>query len=305
MTLSSNLKMAQVNDFLHYLSVEVGVAPHTIRAYRTDLTLFARHLDGLGIGDFDLKEPSVIFDFLDQERRSGISMSTSSRRLSAIRMLVRFLASERMIDKDYASQLKYPNLWKRLPDFLTIEEIERFLKAPSPATPLGLRDRALLELYYATGARVSELIDLTMTGMNLHLKMLKIMGKGGKERIVPFGDKALKWVTSYLDVARGPLAAKNPGGDPGLVFLSRAGKRLTRDRVFRLVRLYARQAGIAGKATPHVLRHSFATHLLEGGADLRVVQELLGHVSISTTEIYTHLDRAKLKGVHEQYHPRG
>jgi integrase/recombinase XerD len=305
MSLSATLRIAQVNDFLHYLSVEVGVAPRTIRAYRRDLALFVRHLEASGCKDFDLKEPSVIFDFLDQERRGGISMSTSARRLSAIRMLVRFLASERMIEKDYASQLKYPNLWKRLPDFLTIEEVERFLNAPSPATPLGLRDRALLELYYATGARVSELIDLTLTGTNLHIKVLKIMGKGGKERIVPFGDKALRWLTSYLDTTRGALAAKNPGGDPGLVFLSRAGKRLTRDRVFRLVRHYAKQAGIAGKATPHVLRHSFATHLLEGGADLRVVQELLGHVSISTTEIYTHLDRAKLKGVHARFHPRG
>lgn len=232
-------------------------------------------------------------------------MATRARRLSSLRMLVRFLASDRLIARDYASQLKFPNLWKRLPDFLSLEEVEKFLTAPETDTPLGVRDRALLEMFYATGARVSELALLTTKGVNHSLRLLRIQGKGGKERLVPFGETAHEWLQTYLNTVRRSLAERNKSGDPDYVFLSRNGKAINRDWIFRLVRKYAAKAGIASKATPHVLRHSFATHLLERGADLRVVQELLGHVSVSTTEIYTHLDRTKLKSVHSQYHPRG
>ncbi|MHC4942946.1 MAG: site-specific tyrosine recombinase XerD [Planctomycetota bacterium] len=303
--MNENPKVSQIQNFLNYLEVEINVSPNTLGAYRNDLDQFAAYLDKRGVLTFDLKEGSIIFDFLDQQRSKGTSLSSSARRLSAIRMFVRFLAAEGMISRDYASSLKFPNLWKRLPDFLTFEEVQKFLSAPLEETPLGLRDRAMLEMYYATGARVSELTGLKLKGVNFPLKLLRITGKGGKERIVLFGDRAEAWLKRYLDDVRDSLASKNRKGDPEFVFLSRNGRPLTRDLVFRIVRKYARQAGIASKASPHVLRHSFATHLLEGGADLRMVQEMLGHVSITTTEIYTHLDRAKLKAVHARYHPRG
>jgi integrase/recombinase XerD len=303
--LNRKLKASQIQNFLNYLEVEINVSPNTVNAYRNDLDQFAAYLDAKNILTFDLKDSSIIFDFLDQLRNKGASLSSSARRLSAIRMFIRFLAAEGMISQDYASTLKFPNLWKRLPDFLTFEEVRKFLSAPAQDSPLGLRDRAMLELYYATGARVSELTALKLANVNFPLKLLRIMGKGGKERIVLFGDRAEAWLERYLEEVRDSLAARNRKGDPEFVFLSRNGKPLTRDLVFRVVKKYARQAGIASKASPHVLRHSFATHLLEGGADLRMVQEMLGHVSITTTEIYTHLDRAKLKAVHARFHPRG
>ena len=285
--------------------MEVGVAHNTILAYKNDLFLFARFLDEESFFSFDLPDGSKIFDFLDRGRQQGDSPTTRARRLSAIRMLVRFLVSERFIRKDYASQLKFPNLWKRLPDFLTVEEVEKFLEAPKVDSPLGVRDRAILEMFYATGARVSELTQLQMRGVNLSMRLLRIHGKGARERLVPFGDQAHERLVTYLEFVRGSLAARNRFGDPGFVFLSKNGRALTRDWIFRIVKKYADKAGIAAKVTPHILRHSFATHLLERGADLRAVQEFLGHISISTTEIYTHLDRAKLKTVHARYHPRG
>jgi integrase/recombinase XerD len=297
--------IARIDEFLHYLEVELGVADNTIRAYRNDLTQFARYLEQRSYFDFNLADGSEIFSFLDEERNQGVSMSTTARRLSSIRMFVRFLASENIITKDYASQLRYPNLWKRLPNFLTLEEVDRFLSAPDENSLLGIRDRAMLELFYATGARVSEITGLNLQGVNRSLKLLRITGKGGKERIVPFGDRAAESLDRYLNHVRGRLIERNRSSDKGWVFLSRNGNALTRDWVFRLVRIYAARAGLDAKATPHVLRHSFATHLLERGADLRVVQELLGHVSITTTEIYTHLDRARLKKVHARFHPRG
>ncbi|MFH2000607.1 MAG: site-specific tyrosine recombinase XerD, partial [Planctomycetota bacterium] len=303
--LKKKSKTAQIKRFLHYLDVEAGVAQNTLMAYDNDLGLFSKYLDGIGRTSFDLEKGSFVFDFIDMERKAGHSMATSTRRLSSIRMFIRFLAMEGDIPSDYASSLKYPNLWKRLPNFLTFEEVEKFLQAPDVTTPLGLRDRALLESYYATGARVSELIDLKMQRINFSMKLLRVLGKGGKERIIPVGERALQWIQRYISQARKEHAAFNRSGDPGYLFLSRRGKPLARDWVFRIVKRYAKEAGIASKASPHVLRHSFATHLLEGGADLRVVQELLGHVSITTTEIYTHLDRSRLKSVHSRYHPRG
>jgi len=303
--LNKNRKSVQIKEFLHHLHIEAGVSPNTIAAYQNDLIYFAKFLELNSQPTFDLDDGILIFEFLNSERNRGCSASTISRRLSAIRMFVRFLASEKQITFDYASLLRYPNLWHRLPEFLTIEEVNLLMNAPDTATALGVRDRTLLELYYATGARVSELTDLEMKGLNLSLKLLRILGKGGKERLAPFGDEAFKWLSLYIETVRPPLAVRNKTCTPTHLFLSKNGKPLSRDWVFRLVHKYAVVAGIKSKATPHVLRHSFATHLLEGGADLRIVQELLGHVSVSTTEIYTHLDQAKLKGVHSRFHPRG
>ncbi len=303
--LADESKNQDINHYLHYLNAELGVAKNTALAYKNDLIRFSAFLDDKGIHSFDLKDPSSIFEFLDAERSRGVSMSTTSRYLSSIRMFVRFLAAEKTISSDYTSQVSYPGLWHRLPEFMTEEEVNRFLEAPSSASPLGIRDRAMLELYYATGARVSELTDLKTEGIIFSMKMLRIIGKGGKERLVPFGDEARKALELYLNTVRGVLAARNRSGKPVHVFLSRNGRRLSRDWIFRLVRKYAAESGVSSKASPHVLRHSFATHLLERGADLRAVQELLGHVNISTTEIYTHINPSRLKKVHALFHPRG
>ncbi len=304
--------MASTNDpnarlimaFLDFLDVEAGVSPNTLSAYGLDLRKFSAWLGSRNISTFDLDDGRLILDFLDDERKKGLSVHTRSRRLSSIRMFIRFLASENLIRGDYASTIVYPQIWKRLPEFLSTEQINALIEAPDRTRPLGLRDRALLEMYYATGARVSELITLALEGLNLSLNYARIMGKGTKERIVPFGDRARDALNSYLSEERPRLEKTGPGAAPGLVFLSRRGRRLTRDRIFRLVRHYARKAGIRGSVSPHVLRHSFATHMLERGAGLRVVQELLGHSNVTTTEIYTHLDQTRLKKVHRNFHPR-
>lgn len=293
-----------IKRFLDFLDVEAGVSANTLKAYGQDLEKFTEFLHSRSIESYNLETSQPVLDFLHHERQRGLSVRTTSRRLSCIRMFVRFLASENLIPFDYTSTLLSPQLWRYLPEFLSTEEVDALMKAPPATSVLGLRDRALLEMYYATGARVSELIDLRTDGLNLSLNFARVTGKGSRERIVPFGNKARKALKAYMEKSRPALLAVKGSDAPDLVFLSCRGRMLTRDRVFRLVRRYARLAGIERSVSPHVLRHSFATHLLEGGADLRVVQELLGHQDITTTEIYTHLDKSRLKKVHHRYHPR-
>ncbi len=293
-----------IKAFLDYLDIEAGVAQNTLKAYGRDLRRYSAYLLSLGVAGFDLDDGAIILEFLEKERNRGLAVRSTSRCLSAIRMFVRFLASEKIIRRDYASSILYPQLWKRLPEFLSFEEVKVLLEAPSKDTPLGLRDRALLEMYYATGARVSELITLKEDRLDMNLQIARIVGKGSKERIVPFGGRAKDAIDRYMREVLPSLRAAPRAETDGLLFLSRRGRRLTRDRIFRIVRSYAEQAGIPGGISPHILRHSFATHLLEGGADLRIVQELLGHRNVTTTEIYTHLDQTRLKKVHRMYHPR-
>ncbi len=302
--MQAEINREEIESFLNYLDIEAGVSPNTLAAYSGDLEKFSKFLISCNVMDFNLEDGRLILDFLQAEREAGYSVRTRSRRLSSIRMFVRFLASENIIPNDYASSVVYPQLWKRLPEFLTVEQIDALMNAPPRDTPLGLRDRALLEMYYATGARVTELINLKFEDINLDLRYVRIMGKGSRERIVPFGNRAKTTLAAYLTKARPSFLAAPGAGAGDNVFLTYRGKKLTRDRIFRLVRLYSEKAGIGGGVSPHVLRHSFATHLLEGGADLRVVQELLGHRNVTTTEVYTHLDQARLKKVHGKYHPR-
>jgi len=293
-----------IKAFLDYLEVEAGVSDHTLKAYDQDLCRFSSYLTSRDIYGFDLRDGHLILAFLQDERRRGLAQRSTARRLSTIRMFVRFLAAEKWIHHDYASTVAYPQLWKKLPEFLALEQVVALCEAPSPESLVGLRDRALLEMYYATGARVSELISMPLEALNLDLQYAKLAGKGRKERIVPFSDRARIQLQHYLKRARATLLQVRGADADHLVFVSYRGKQLTRDRIFQLVRHYARQVGIDGKISPHILRHSFATHLLEGGADLRVVQELLGHSNITTTEIYTHLDQSRLKKVHRKFHPR-
>ncbi|HKB15968.1 MAG TPA: tyrosine recombinase, partial [Planctomycetota bacterium] len=235
-------------------------------------------------------------------RAGGAAPASIARSLSATRTFYRFLASEGRIPADPTSSLEAPRLWKRLPDALTVEEVRALLSRPDPDSPLGARDRALLELLYATGGRISEVLGLASPDLRLDLGFARVHGKGNRERLVPFGGRAAQALRRWLDEFRPRLAAKT-GSDR--IFLTRSGKPLDRFQAMRLLQRYARTAGIKKRVSPHVLRHSFATHLLEGGADLRVVQELLGHASIATTEIYTHVDRSRVKELHRRFHPRG
>jgi len=289
-----------VRAFLEYLVVECGLAENSIQAYRRDLRHFCAYLatrrkPGLG----SVKAQDIV-GFLTREKARGLSANSVSRELVAVRMLFKFLAVEGRVAKNVASTLESPHLWRRLPDVLDVGDVEALLAAPSPAEPLGLRDRALLEVMYATGARVSEAAGLKLEWVNFDFRFLRCFGKGSKERIVPIGRRAVEALRAYLERARPRLDRR---GSPFL-FLSKSGRRLRRENIWARVRKHARAAGLRKKVSPHTLRHSFATHLLQGGADLRSVQEMLGHANIATTQIYTHVDKDRLKAVHKKYHPR-
>jgi len=291
-----------IQQFLDYLSVERGLAPNTIQAYGRDLNNFAQFLEKRNIATSDVVTHKDITDFMWQRKEKGIAANSISRALVAIRVFFRFLLREQKIKQDPTSVLDSPKLWKRIPDVLGVSETEKLITEPDLKNILGIRDRAMLELLYATGLRVSELISLNISDLNMDVGFLKCIGKGSKERIVPMGRTAQSAVTAYLQKSRPKLLGKHLS-ITGL-FLTRLGKKMTRQMLWKLIKKYTKQAGIKKEVTPHTLRHSFATHLLERGADLRVVQELLGHANISTTQIYTHVDKERLKAIHRQFHPR-
>ena len=291
----------EIQAFLSHLSVEAGLSPHTLLAYRRDLLPFHRYVEAKK-RTLSRLDGEVVVQYLMHRRRQGASPSTVARNLVAIRMLLRFLTSEGRIRENPAADLESPRMWRRLPEVLRPEEVERLLAAPDPTKPKGLRDRALLEALCATGARISEALGLTMDSVNLEVGFLRVRGKGGKERLVPLGRKAKEAIARYLARVR-PKLADRRGSEH--LFLTKGGRPLDRVNAFLLVRKYCRQAGIKRRVSPHSLRHSFATHLLEGGADMRAVQELLGHASISSTQIYTHVEQARVKELHRKFHPRG
>lgn len=248
----------------------------------------------------DLSISDVQNHLINLQRR-GLGVSSIARHFAAVKMFIRFMFAEGLVLHDVASLMEAPKKWRNIPDVLHVSQVDALLSAPDPADEFYLRDRALLELLYATGLRVSEVADLTLEQLNLTIGYLRCIGKGGKERIVPIGRMAIDAVQEYLDILRPRLV----GGEyTDAVFLSRTGRPLDRTNVWRLVRKYGREAGLAKNVSPHTLRHSFATHLLVGGADLRVVQELLGHADVTTTQLYTHVDPSHLKYVHRKCHPR-
>lgn len=287
-----------LEEFIGYVTVEKGLAANSIEAYRQDLRRYREFLAQKKIADLARVKRDDIVQFLLKEKDRGLQTPSLARRLVAVKLFHRFLVKEGRLREDITSVLESPRLWKKLPEFLTVIEMEKILKAPKTKGATGIRDRALLELLYATGTRVSEVTGLQTEDVNLESGFLKCRGKGGKERIVPFGKVAAGAVRSYLEKVRSKLPVS------GFLFAGRPGKPLTRQRIWQLIRKYARAAGIRKKITPHTFRHSFATHLLERGADLRIVQELLGHADISTTQIYTHVSRDHLKSVHAKFHPR-
>lgn len=289
-------------SFLEWLTVELGLRPNTIKAYARDLRKFSLFLEERGISSLKAARADDIVDFLSQEKEKGRAVTTIGRSLVALKMFYRFLLLEGLISRDIASTLDSPRMWRKLPEVLEAGEVERLLAAPEAKGELGYRDRALLEVLYATGARAQEVADLTLSAVNLDYGYARCTGKGEKERIVPLGKPAISAIKEYLKEGRPKLVR---GRSEQWLFLSRTGRKLNRETIWRLVKKYGRLAGIKKPLSPHTLRHSFATHLLAGGANLRVVQEMLGHATIATTQIYTHVNHARLKAVHKKYHPRG
>ncbi|MGQ9496933.1 MAG: site-specific tyrosine recombinase XerD [Desulfotomaculales bacterium] len=289
-----------IDAFLDYLTVERGLSRHTRAAYARDLAKYAAFLHRLGVANLSVIAKDHITTFLLSLQQAGKAPATVARHLAAIKAFHRFLVLEGMVMANPAAEITAHRPGSRLPGVLTVGEVERLLAAPSPTTVLGLRDRAILETLYATGLRVSELTALNVEDLDLTGGLIRCLGKGCRERIVPIGNICARYVDLYLNRARPAL---DKGGNHRL-FLNRRGGALTRQTVHKLICRYARLAGISKRVGPHTLRHSFATHLLDNGADLRVVQEMLGHADISTTQIYTHLTLRKLRNVYLRAHPR-
>ncbi len=292
---------ALLDAFLDYISVERGLSENTRAAYQTDLLLFLGFLARRKRSTVNAVTRKDILDFLMQTRESGRSAATTARRLVAVKVFFRYLAREGFLATDPADVMDSPRLWKHLPNVLTPREVDLLLAQPDPTHRFGLRDRALIELLYATGLRVSELTGLKRDDIFFDLSCLRCLGKGNKERMVPFGSSARDWLQRYLAEAR-PRLCRDPAQQH--VFLSRGGRPLDRRVVWEMIRSRALAAGIAKAISPHTLRHSFASHLLEHDAPLRVIQEMLGHADIATTQRYTHVDGARLRDVHRQFHPR-
>lgn len=288
-----------IEEYLAYLQLERGLSPTTRASYQQDLALFEAFLKRRGIGAFSRVRTAHVREFL-QSLRTTRSPATVARKLAAVKGLFRFLESQQRIPRSPTAFVESPRLWRRLPQTLSLDEVERLLGGVSPEG-LGLRDAAILELLYGAGLRVSELTSLELGSCNFDAGFLRCIGKGDKERIIPLGRRASEAIQRYLAKERPGLVKRRP---QTALFVNRSGGRLTRQRVWQLLRRYAKAGLITKTIGPHTLRHSFATHLLERGADLRTVQELLGHANISTTQRYTHVDRARLKAVHEKYHPR-
>ena len=290
-----------IDAFLDHLTVERGLASNTRIAYRADLAQFADFLHRRGVEHLNDAQRQTITDYLLQRRKAGLSARSLSRHLAAIRMFCRFLSREKLLDVDPTQMIDSPKLWRTLPRTLDYEEVNRLLVAPDTRTKFGVRDKAMLEFMYATGLRVSEVAHIKLSDINFEAGFLRSLGKGSKERIVPIGKQAIEWTQRYLREARGSFAR---GGNLGEVFLSTRSRALSRKTIWVLIKKYERRAGITKNITPHTLRHSFASHLLDNGGDLRVIQEMLGHADISTTQIYTHVDQQRLKETHYRFHPR-
>jgi integrase/recombinase XerD len=290
----------EITAFRDYLRAERGMADNTVTAYGHDLDRYAAWVaDG---GARDVRKPTLgeLADYLGFLREEQLAPASVARHLVALKMFYRFLRLEERADAVAVELLASPSLWERIPTILSPESVEKLLTAPLPADRFYLRDRAMLETLYATGCRASEVVNLKVSDLYLDAGFLKAFGKGSKQRIVPLGSKAVSALRTYLGDGRpGTIDAAE------YVFLSRAGRRLDREVLWLIVKKYVRRAGLPKKTSPHTLRHSFATHLLSGGADLRAVQEMLGHASIGTTQIYTHVDRNRLREMHRRFHPRG
>ncbi len=291
-----------VDDFMSRLVIDQGASPNTLDAYSRDLLNFVDFAEGQKLANPEDINSNHILGWLKSLRDSGLSARTTARKLSALRSFFRFLVEEHNLDSTPLAVINNPRIGSYLPRVLSVSEVNALLEQPDVTRPIGLRDRGLLEVTYACGLRASEAVGLKLNQVDIKVGYVRIIGKGNKERIVPMGEIAIEWLTRYLKSGRPRLLGKRASY---FVFVGRAGRPLTRQRFWQLIKQYSRSAGIDRDISPHVLRHSFATHLLERGADLRAVQMLLGHADISTTQIYTHLDIEHLRTIHRKYHPRG
>jgi integrase/recombinase XerD len=287
--------------YIHHLLVEKGLSAKTIEAYSADLTRYIRFLKQNRIDAATESDAVHVLKYLIIMRKEGLGPRSRARHLVSIRGFYRFLVQENLLKSDPTHLIDLPKTGFKLPQVLSVDEVRRLLASPDVARPNGARDAAMIELLYASGLRVSELVNLKLYDVNLEAGYVRVFGKGSRERVVPIGGYARKKIEDYLHRAR-PQMLKRSMSD--FIFVARAGRPITRQGFWKQLRHYALQAGIKKKVTPHMLRHSFATHLLEGGADLRAVQMMLGHMDISTTQIYTHVARDHLKQVHRKYHPR-
>lgn len=286
--------------FVNYLRTECHLADNTVAAYERDLKKFYEWLAGRSIGKLKVRDLSDYAAWLHQRNLAPASIS---RNLVAVKIFFRYLQLEGVITRSEAELLGAQKLWQRIPGVMTVGQVDRFLQAPNKRDTYWRRDRAILELLYATGCRASELSNLKRHDLDMQQRQIRCHGKGDKQRLVPLGDQAINVVREYLDDER-PMLAAAIEPPPPWVILSRRGRRLRREAIWELVKKYALRAGAPASISPHTMRHSFATHLLAGGADLRQVQELLGHANIATTQIYTHVDPSRLQKIHRQYHPR-
>ena len=293
-------KQAVIDQFLDALWLERGLSENTLSAYRSDLYSYAGWLASFASRDLLQSRPEDILAYL--ATLTGKSSRTSARRLSSLRRFFQYLAREGRIGHDPCARIAAPRIGRPLPKSLTEEEVESLLDAPDTTTAMGQRDRAMLEVLYATGLRVSELVGLQLGQVNLRQGVLRVIGKGNKERLVPLGEEASDWVEKFIRQGRAELLQAPPAD---VLFPSRRGRMMTRQTFWHAIKRHAVRAGISKTLSPHVVRHAFATHLLNHGADLRVVQMLLGHSDISTTQIYTHVARERLKNLHAEHHPRG
>ncbi len=291
-----------INNFIDSLWLEQGLSRNTLSAYRTDLKQFNQWATQNEKSVFTL-QPNDIVDYLTHRSGLGSHPRTNARILSCLRTFYRYLSREKLCENNPTLNLASPRLGRSIPKDLSEAEVSALLNAPNIQESGGLRDKALLEVLYACGLRVSELVGLQLEQINLRQGVLRVFGKGERERVIPFGDEAADWLQRYLALARPALAKKQVVSEA--VFLTNRGAAMTRQGFWHRVRYYAKQLGITKALSPHTLRHAFATHLVNHGADLRVVQMLLGHASISTTQIYTHVANARLKAVHAKHHPRG
>ena len=291
-----------IDRYLNYLVVEKGLSEATLASYSQDVIRYQKFMLGNGHRNISETDAALILKHMIALRAAGLSARSRARHLVSIRGMYRFAVTEKFISHDPASLVDLPKTTLKLPDVLSVDDVSRLLSAPDPAKPTGARDAAMLELLYAAGLRVSELVNLKLQNINLEAGFVRVFGKGSKERIVPIGVHAKRKIEYYLGHPRQAILKNQISS---YIFVARAAKPMTRQGFWKLLRRYGELAKLNKKITPHSLRHSFATHLLEGGADLRAVQEMLGHVDIATTQIYTHVTRKQLKALHKRYHPRG
>ena len=284
----------EINDYLHYLTIERGLSLNTRKSYERDLLQYLHYLEDEQITSWQDVDRYVVINYLEKMHDEKKAPATVTRMITSLRRFHQFLRQERLTDHDPMQHIDTPKKVQKLPSTLSLTEVERLIETPDTTKNLGIRDRAILEVMYATGMRVSELVGLKLSDLHLSLGLVQTLGKGDKERIIPLGDYAIQWLERYLDEAR-PLLVANPSETH--VFVNHHGTGLSRQGIWKNLKQLVREAGINKEVTPHTLRHSFATHLLENGADLRTVQELLGHADISTTQIYTHITKKRMTDV--------